>query len=99
VKTPNEIISDDEIDRVHGHANFGSMSKRDVVNEGVLHCAFGYEGGHTQMMILLEHGLVRRSRGRRFSTSLTNKGKAYLRAAWGQHLHQFRTIARAEVSE
>lgn len=29
-----EIISDEEIARVHGNANFGAMDKRQVVNQG-----------------------------------------------------------------
>ena len=31
---PEDIISDDEIERVHANANFGCMKKRDVVNQG-----------------------------------------------------------------
>ena len=55
--TTSEIISDADIERVHAHANFGDMSKRDVVDDGVLHYVFGYDTGHTQMTILREHGL------------------------------------------
>jgi len=31
---PRKIITDEEIERVHANANFGTMSKRDVVNTG-----------------------------------------------------------------
>ncbi len=53
-----EIITDAEIDRVHARANFGSMSNRDVVNEGVLNVSKGYHCGYTQQCIIIEHGLA-----------------------------------------
>ncbi|KZL02188.1 hypothetical protein PsAD5_00137 [Pseudovibrio sp. Ad5] len=77
---PEEIISDEEIERVHAHANFGSTSKRRVVDEGVLKYAFGYQGGSTQVSILREHGLVRQRNRSSLAASLTPKGKKYLRA-------------------
>lgn len=73
---PKEIISDEEIERVHAHANFGSMDKRTVVNQGVLKCASGYYQGHTSNMIIKEHGLVTEE------YELTPKGRAYLWAAF-----------------
>ena len=41
--TPETIISDDEIIRVHAYANFGSMAPRAVVNDGVRKYAVGYQ--------------------------------------------------------
>jgi hypothetical protein len=76
------IIPDEEIVRVHGNANFGSLSKRKVVNEGVLKYAFGYEGGYTQLCILLEHGLIKKPKPMSYKSTLTEKGKRYLRAAF-----------------
>lgn len=75
--TEREIISDEEIETVHGNANFGSMPKRDVVKFGVLKCASGYYQGHTSKLICMEHGLI--------STEyeVTAKGKRYLWAAFG----------------
>jgi len=73
----NEIIPDVEIDRVHANANFGDMSKRDVVNLGVLKCASGYYQGHTSTQIMKEHGLINDK------YELTAKGKTYLWAAFG----------------
>ncbi len=73
---PEEIITDEEIERVHANANFGSMSKRDVVNQGVLKCASGYYQGHTSTQIIKEHGLVNDK------YKLTVKGKKYLWAAF-----------------
>lgn len=76
-----EIISDDEVIRVHGHANFGpTMTPRAVVNEGVLKYAIGYHSGHTQLSILLEHGLIIKPRPGSYDANLTKKGKKYARA-------------------
>lgn len=79
--TPQEIISDEEIVSVHGNANFGSdMTPREVVNEGVLKYAFGYHSGHTQLCILMAHGLITKPRPGSYDASLTKKGKRYARA-------------------
>lgn len=72
------IISDEDVERVHGNANFGSLSKRRVVNDGVLKTAMGYSMGHTQLCILMEHGLVKTPKPGRYETSLTKKGIRYL---------------------
>jgi len=74
-----QIVSDAEIDFVHGHANFGGMTKRGVVDEGVLKRAFGYHVGYTQRQILREHGLIR-LRHPSGGDKLTAKGKTYLHA-------------------
>ena len=73
---PEDIISDEEIERVHANANFGSMGKRQVVNQGVLKCASGYSQGYTSKQIIREHGLVTKD------YRLTKKGKRYLWAAF-----------------
>jgi hypothetical protein len=81
MKTTTDLIPDSEIEHVHANASFGSMSKRDVVDEGVLHYAFGYSTGHTMWQILSEHGLLRAARGRSAAT-LSVKGMHYLRAMY-----------------
>ena len=73
---PKEIIPDEEIERVHANANFGSMSKRQVVDQGVLECASGYYQGSTSTQIIKEHGLITDA------YELTSKGRAYLWAAF-----------------
>jgi len=73
------MIPDQMIEIVHANANFGSMAKRDVVDEGVLKYAFGYSTGHTQKQILLEHGLIIRTSRNRVG-ELSAKGKKYFRA-------------------
>jgi len=72
-----EIISNEEIDHIHGNANFGTMKKRDVVNLGVLKCASGYHQGYTSTQIVKEHGLITNK------YKLTQKGKMYLWMAFG----------------
>lgn len=78
--TPQEIISDEEITRVHGYANFGSMTPRQVVNDGVHKYAIGYTGGSTQVAILREHGLITATKNAAYRANLTQKGKAYARS-------------------
>lgn len=82
---PNErekkmIITEEEIERVHANANFGSLSKRKVVNDGVLKTSMGYIMGYTQLCILLEHGLVKNPKPGCYKTTLTQKGFKYLRS-------------------
>lgn len=76
MNNPKEIISDEEIERVHNNANFGDMEKREVVNQGILKCASGYYQGSTSRQIIKEHGLINDK------YELTSKGKAYLWAAF-----------------
>ena len=71
-----EIISDEEIERVHANADFGHISKRDVVAMGVLKVAAGYYQGHTSKQIITEHGLVDGN------YTLTAKGRTYLWAVF-----------------
>lgn len=73
-----EIISDEEIERVHANANFGHLKKREVVNYGVLKCASGYHQGFTSRQIIKEHGLITEK------YKLTSKGKKYLWEAFGK---------------
>jgi hypothetical protein len=82
--TPEEIIPESEIDRVHGNANFGPMPKRRVVDEGVLKYAFGYQSGYTQLQILIEHSLIRKPKPGSYKSTLTAKGQRYLRAMKGE---------------
>ena len=73
----HEIISDEELDRVHANADFGDMTKREVVNLGVLKCASGFYLGSASRHIVNEHGLIDQD------YNLTAKGRAYLWAAFG----------------
>lgn len=71
-----QLIPDEEIERVHANANFG-MPKREVVNLAVLKCACGYYQGFTSQQIATEHGLI----GKKYK--LTKRGQEYLWAAFG----------------
>lgn len=75
---PEEIISDEEIERVHANANFGSRPKRDIVNSSVLQFACGFRTGHTAWQICCEHGLVTKK------YNVTKKGRQYLWACFGK---------------
>lgn len=94
-----KIISDDEIARVHAHANFGSMSPREVVNEGVRKTAVGYHCGSTQLHILRDHGLVTKPSPGSSDCDLTKKGKNYARVLYhmGNPTPQTDTDAREKV--
>ena len=72
IRLDEEMIPDEEIENVHGNANFGSISKRAVVNQGVLKCASGYHQGYTSTQIIKDHGLITDK------YELTAKGRAYL---------------------
>lgn len=76
-----DIISDDKCVKVHGNSNFGSMTPRRVVNDGVLKCSMGYHCGYTQLTILYDHKLIMKPKS--YSPSLTKKGKKYMRALCG----------------
>ena len=83
MKTTAEIVPDADVERVHGHTNFGpDLTPRDVVDQGVLTYAFGYTSGHTQMTILIEHGLIAKSHN--YTSRLTKKGLSYLRSMFMQ---------------
>ena len=94
---PSDIISDEEIERVHGGANFGPQTTpREVVNNGVLKCAFGYHQGNTARHILYHHGLIKERYGEGYT--LTAKGRDYLVAAWSIGENSA-LIHRAEAAE
>lgn len=75
-----DIVTDIEVERVHANANFGAMTKRGVVNDGVLKYAFGYSCGHTMNCILIDHGLVLWRIDKRPNGKLTAKGWRYFKA-------------------
>ena len=56
--TQDENILRKEISDVWGNADFGNMTKTEVVRSGLLKCASGYAQGHTSEMILKELGMA-----------------------------------------
>lgn len=95
-ETPADIISDEEISRVHGNANFGPTAPRQIVGETVLKFAVGYSTGHTAECIVIEHGLASRPRGRHSPPRLTKKGLRYARAVIGSRFNQISAMARED---
>lgn len=79
MKAVEDIISDADVIRVHGNSNFGSLTPREVIADGVRKAAVGYHTGHTQFCILREHGLITKPRGMSYDFNLTKKGKLYAR--------------------
>jgi len=73
-----EIVSDEDLDKAYGNANFGSTEKRDVIRYGVLKCVSGYYQGHTSTCIVTNLGLVDKE------YKITPKGRTYLWAAFGK---------------
>lgn len=75
--TETELVTDEEVATVHGNADFGRLSPRGVLREGVLKRACGYHCGFTMSSILIAHKLVTPKDER-----LTRKGQQYLYAAF-----------------
>ena len=74
-----KLISEEEVYRVHGNADFGSMTPRDVVNRGVLNVSKGWHSGSVMQSIILEHKLAW-SRKSQSPMKLKPKGRRYLEA-------------------
>lgn len=66
------FVADHEINEVFANPNFGSVSNREVVKQGLLKCAGRFYQGHTSKTILMELGLI----GKNYT--LTKKGARYL---------------------
>jgi hypothetical protein len=96
-RTTSEIISDEEIIRVHANANFGDTPPREAVNEGVRKYAVGFACGSTMRAILIEHGLIGKPVGSLNTANLTRKGKEYARSIYRTVLDE--ASARAQVHE
>lgn len=72
------LVTDEELDRAWGGANFGGMSKREVIRLGTLKCLAGWHQGHTSRTICTELGLINDK------YKVTAKGRAYLWLAFGR---------------
>jgi len=73
------MITDGEINAVWGNANFGTMSRIDVVKYNLLKIASGYDTGHIAKTILFDLGLLNRR-----NSLLTKRGKYCLYAFFNQ---------------
>ena len=73
-----ELVTEEELNKVWGNANFGSALKRDVIKYGILKRASGYHNGHTCDCILKELGLISEK-----TKEPTAKGRDYMWSAFG----------------
>jgi len=67
-----EIVSDADLKKAFGHANFGNTTEREVIKFALLKANCGYHNGHTADCIIKELGLINEKR------KLLKKGKEYL---------------------
>jgi len=72
-----DIITDEQMEKAWGNANFGSTDKREIIRNTLLKCASGYYTGHTAKCIVSELGLVYQSKWK-----LSKLGQQYLFAAY-----------------
>ena len=75
----DEIISDIKVEIAFQETDFGSTPHREVIRNSLLKCACGYYTGHTAKSILIELGLVYKSKW-----NLTLLGQHYLFAAYSE---------------
>lgn len=71
-QTATELVTDDELNQAWGNANFGGMTKREVIRLGTLKCLAGWHQGHTSKTICTELGLISDK------YKVTAKGHAYI---------------------
>lgn len=74
---PEQILSDRDIKQIHGNADFGSTSQREVIDQSLLKVACGYQLGSVAKEILIRHDLIAYN-------SLTVQGRKYLWALYGK---------------
>jgi hypothetical protein len=70
--TPEQLVSDEDLDRAFAHTNFGETPAREVIRLGALKCLAGWRQGHTSMTIGQELGLISDK------YKITAKGRAYI---------------------
>ena len=70
------LISKQTLITAFANADFGSITKRDIVRYALLKVACGFRNGHTSQSIINELGLCTKK------LSLTKKGKEYLHEAF-----------------
>lgn len=78
-KALKELVPDDVLEAAWGHANFGSVSKREVIRNTLLKCACGYHTGFTAKSICQDLGLIDRR-----DWKLTGIGMKYLWVAYSK---------------
>lgn len=79
MESVEDVVSDDKITIVWGNADFGDISRRDVIANSLLKYACGFFTGKTARVIITELGLLD---GRE---KLTTMGRRYLWAAYSKN--------------
>jgi len=84
-KSAEEVITDEEIIKVWQHANFGDISKRQVILDTLKKFSQGWSTGHTAKCIVSELGLIWNKNGH---DALSDKGLEYFIAAMSSYASQ-----------
>ena len=79
-----EIVTNEQLEKVSGHANFGSADKREVLAFGLLQTACGYHTGGTVRSIMEDLRLIGDRKDRFAVPNLRKRGREYLWAAFGR---------------
>ncbi len=69
----SQLLSSEEITKAFGNADFGKVSKEDVIKYSLLKYACGFATGYTAKCILRELGFLKTD-----NHTLTRNGKEYL---------------------
>jgi len=77
-KTPEDLITDTELEMVWGNADFGNIPKREIIIGAIKKVAQGWSNGSTSTAIIRELGLTEFRNGH---DGLSDKGLEYLIAA------------------
>jgi hypothetical protein len=72
-QTSKDLVTDEEIIKAWGHANFGNQDKREVLKESMVRILGGYSTGHTAKCIMQELGIMHSSK-----QELTKFGRKFL---------------------
>jgi hypothetical protein len=70
--TVEQLVTDEDLERAWGNANFGGMTPREVIRLGTLKCLAGWYQGYTSKTICTELGLIDSQ------YRVTAKGRAYI---------------------
>ena len=71
----SDIVSDEQLEKAFGFANYGGSTKRDVIIDTLKKVAQSWHTGHTSTSIALELELIEKRNG---TFGLSDKGLEYL---------------------
>ena len=82
---PADIIPQYEVERIHGTADYGGITPREVIAYGLLKVACNFGNGSTTRRILSDHGLISDINMRGLH-NITGRGRKYLWACFGRNI-------------